>query len=68
MKLTATKSFTYGTRRLLPEAEFIATPRDAKILIGIGKAKLAVEPQKVDKPKRTQKRRTEEEDQHGLLE
>jgi hypothetical protein len=53
---------------LLPEAEFIATPRDAKILIGIGKAKLAVEPQKVDKPKRTQKRRTEEEDQHGLLE
>lgn len=39
MKLIATKSMIYGTRRLLPGDMFDAPDRDARVLIGIRKAK-----------------------------
>lgn len=51
MKLVATKSMTYNTRRLLPGDLFEASPRDARLLKGIRKAKDA-EPEKDSAPKR----------------
>lgn len=69
MKLIATKSFTYGTRRLMPDDGFEATSRDARILIGIRKAKPAIDIQKIEKPTRAKKQRShKEKEQHGLLE
>lgn len=39
-KMVATKSMTYATRRLLPDDQFDAkSPRDAKLLNAIGKAR-----------------------------
>ncbi|SFJ54890.1 hypothetical protein SAMN04515648_4546 [Phyllobacterium sp. CL33Tsu] len=40
MKLIATKSMTYATRRLQAGEQFEAGPRDARLLIAIKKAKL----------------------------
>ena len=40
MTLIATKSMSYGGRRLAPGDQFDARPRDARLLIAIGKAKL----------------------------
>lgn len=41
-KLTATKSFVYATRRLLPGEDFITkTERDARLLVAMGKARHA---------------------------
>lgn len=38
--LIAVKMFTYATRRLMPGQDFIArTPRDARLLIAMGKAR-----------------------------
>ncbi|MBZ9653537.1 hypothetical protein [Phyllobacterium lublinensis] len=39
MKLIATKSMTYATRRLQAGEQFEAGPRDARLLIAIKKAK-----------------------------
>lgn len=39
MKLIATKSFTYATRRLLPGDEFEASNRDARLLAATRKAR-----------------------------
>ena len=44
MKLVATKSMTYNTRRLLPGDVFEARERDARILIGIRKAQASSSP------------------------
>lgn len=41
MRLIATRSMTYNTRRLMPDDRFEANDRDAKILIGIKKARAA---------------------------
>jgi hypothetical protein len=42
MDLIATRSMTYATRRLRPGDDFVAkTPRDARVLIAIGKARPA---------------------------
>ncbi|RVJ03361.1 hypothetical protein [Sinorhizobium medicae] len=38
--MIATQSMTYGTRRLLPGEEFVASRRDADLLSRIGRAKL----------------------------
>jgi len=38
-KLSALKSFSYATRRLLPGDTFEANNRDARILVAIGKAR-----------------------------
>lgn len=38
-RMKATAAMTYGTRRLKAGDEFVTTPRDARILAAIGKAK-----------------------------
>lgn len=38
-KLVATKGLRYATRRLLPNDEFVASNRDARLLVAIGKAR-----------------------------
>ena len=48
--LTATKSFSYRTRRLLPGDLFTAPHRDAHILVAIGKAKMEREPGSIAPP------------------
>ena len=50
--LIATKALKYATRRLLPDDRFTAkNERDARILIGIGKARRAPQaPQKNEQP------------------
>lgn len=42
-RLIATKAMRYATRRLLPDDEFVASPRDARLLIAIGKARAGEE-------------------------
>ncbi len=39
--LIATKSMTYATRRLKADVQFSARPRDARLLVAIGKARYA---------------------------
>lgn len=41
--LIARKSMMYNTRRLLPDEPFEAKPRDARVLVAIGKARPATE-------------------------
>jgi len=41
--LIATKSLRYGTRRLMADDGFQARPRDARLLVAIGKARYATE-------------------------
>lgn len=50
MDLICTKSMNYNTRRLLPGDAFTATPRDARLLIAIGKAKSRVMRAEVSAP------------------
>lgn len=65
MRLTAKKELRYAGRQVLAGKEFEATEKDAKILIAINRACLAVDPmpeaepeQKEEAPiKRTYKRR-----------
>lgn len=38
--LIANRSMTYNTRRLLPDEPFEAKPREARVLVAIGKARL----------------------------
>lgn len=37
--LIANRSMTYNTRRLLPDQPFEAKPREARVLVAIGKAR-----------------------------
>ena len=39
--LIAVKTLRYGNRRLLPDDGFQASPRDARLLVAIGKARYA---------------------------
>lgn len=48
--LVATKSLTYATRRFKAGDEFEAKPRDARLLIAIGKAKAVREVSKIAPP------------------
>lgn len=66
MKLTAEKSFTYGGKRYAPGDPIEAKPRDARLLLAIGRARVLVEPVAEtvvnepsldEKPKRKYKRR-----------
>ncbi|KAK0332942.1 hypothetical protein LTR94_022933 [Friedmanniomyces endolithicus] len=41
--LIATKTLRYGTRRLMADDGFQARPRDARLLVAIGKARYATE-------------------------
>ncbi len=50
-EMIATKSLSYATRRLLPGDHFVTkTDRDARILLAIGKAKLARVPGHIAPP------------------
>ncbi len=48
MTLIATKSMSYGGRRLAPGDQFDARARDARLLLAIGKARL--EPDRAPEP------------------
>jgi hypothetical protein len=49
--LIATKSLRYGTRRLMADDGFQARPRDARLLVAIGKARYATQDAKpADEP------------------
>lgn len=50
--LIATRSMTYNTRRLVAEDPFQARPRDARILIAIGKARRVEELEAVPAPEK----------------
>jgi hypothetical protein len=50
VRLIATKSMSYNTRRLMPGDEFDAKDRDARILVGIAKARRVREPGEVPSP------------------
>lgn len=50
MRLIATKEFRYDTRMLAPGDVFQANDRDARLLVGIKKAKESREPGKIDPP------------------
>jgi hypothetical protein len=50
VKLRAVKNLSYNTRRLLAGEEFEANDRDAKILIGIKKARAVRQPAAVPPP------------------
>lgn len=50
MRLIATKEFRYDTRMLAPGDVFHANERDARLLVGIKKAKESREPGKIDPP------------------
>lgn len=52
MKLVATKSLSYNTRRLQPGDQFEASDKDAKLLVGIKKAVAAIDrkPGKIASP------------------
>lgn len=59
-KLIAAKAFTYGSTSLNIGDPFDAPRQDARVLIAIGRAKKAPEPEPEpvdDKPKRAYKRR-----------
>ena len=45
MKMIANKRLTYGTRRLQAGDEFEASPRDARLLAAVSRARLVPEPQ-----------------------
>jgi hypothetical protein len=47
MRLVATKSFPYANRRMLPNDEFEASERDAKILVLLGNARYHVDVESV---------------------
>lgn len=56
--LIANRSMTYNTRRLLPDEPFQAKPREARILVAVGKARLPGEdapPAPAPKPTPTKK-------------
>lgn len=49
--LIATRSMTYNTRRLMADDLFEARPRDARLLIAIGKARLVYAHAEASAPK-----------------
>lgn len=49
--LIATRSMTYNTRRLMADDLFDARPRDARLLIAIGKARRVDGPVEASAPK-----------------
>lgn len=55
MRLTAKKELRYAGRQVLAGKEFEATEKDAKILIAINRACLAVDPMPEPEPEPEQK-------------
>lgn len=41
--LIANRSMTYNTRRLMPDEPFQAKPREARVLVAVGKARPAAD-------------------------